>query len=62
MSGQSEFGIKKPRAVELVRTVARVVGGWAGHFLEYGVCAADVEELEASIDRDSLRLQRREFC
>ncbi len=62
LSELSEFGIKRSRAVELVRIVARVVDGWAGHFSRLGVCAADMEQLGASIDRDSLSFQRAEFC
>jgi serine/threonine-protein kinase HipA len=58
----SEFGIKRPRAIELIQAVARAVDGWSRHFEQYGVCSADREQLGASIDRDSLRLQRREFC
>lgn len=54
----SEFGIKRPRAIELVRQVARVVDGWEAHFARLGVCAADLALLRASIDRDALRLQR----
>jgi serine/threonine-protein kinase HipA len=62
LSEISEFGIKRPRAVELVQVVTRVVDSWAGHFVQHGVCAADMKQLEASIDRDSLRLQRRHYC
>ena len=62
LSELSEFGIKRPRAVELVQTVARAVDGWDGHFARLGVCAADMEQLGASIDRESLRFQRGEFC
>ena len=32
------------------------------HFLQQGVCAADMALLGASIDRDALKLQRRAFC
>jgi serine/threonine-protein kinase HipA len=62
LSELSEFGIKRPRAVELIQIVARAVDGWAGHFARLGVCAADMEQLAASIDRESLRFQRGEFC
>ena len=62
LSELSEFGIKKPRAVALIQVVARAVDGWAVHFAQHGVCAADMEQLGASIDRDSLRFQRGEFC
>jgi serine/threonine-protein kinase HipA len=58
----SEFGIKRPRAIELIQAVARAVDGWLRHFEQHGVCSADMEQLGASIDQDSLRLQRREFC
>lgn len=54
----SEFGLKRPRAVELVRQVARVVEGWEAHFAAVGVSAADRDLLKASIDRDALRWQR----
>jgi serine/threonine-protein kinase HipA len=58
----SEFGIKRPRAIELIQAVTRAVDGWSRHFELIGVCSADLEQLGASIDRDSLRFQRREFC
>ena len=54
----SEFGLKRTRAVELVRQVARVVDGWEAHFAALGVSAADRDLLKASIDRDALRWQR----
>lgn len=54
----SEFGLKRTRAVELVRQVARVVDGWEAHFAAVGVSAADRDLLKASIDRDALRWQR----
>jgi serine/threonine-protein kinase HipA len=57
----SEFGLKRARAIELVQQVARVVDGWEAHFAALGVSAADREVLAASIDRDSLRLQRRAY-
>ena len=57
----NEFGIKKPRAIALVQQVAAAVDAWAAHFRQWGVCAADMEQLAASIDRDALRLQRREY-
>ena len=62
LSELSEFGIKRPRAMELIQIVARVVDDWADHFSQHGVCAADMEQLAGSIDRDSLRFQRGEFC
>ncbi len=58
----SEFGITRPRATQLVQNVARTVDQWPAHFKRLGVCAADMELLAASVDRDALRLQRREFC
>lgn len=54
----SEFGLKRARAVELIRQVARVVDGWEAHFTQLGVSTDDREQLKASIDRDALRLQR----
>ena len=58
----SEFGLKRARATELVRQVARVVNGWEAHFAQLGVSAADRDLLKASIDRDALRLQRLAYC
>ena len=58
----SEFGIKKVRAIELIRRVARTVDGWEAHFTQMGVSAADRELLRASIDRDALRHQRKAYC
>ncbi|MEZ5664997.1 MAG: type II toxin-antitoxin system HipA family toxin [Burkholderiaceae bacterium] len=54
----SEFGLKRARAVELIRQVARVVDGWEAHFTQLGVSTDDREQLKASIDRDALRQQR----
>ena len=54
----SEFGITRQRAIELIQTVARTVDQWPTHFLQQGVCAADMAQVEASVDRDVLRLQR----
>ena len=62
LSELGEFGIKKPRAIELIRQVARTVDQWPQHFAQHGVCRADIDLLHASIDRDALKLQRREFC
>jgi len=55
----NDFGIKKQRAMVLVQQVGQVVEGWQAHFVQSGVCAADMELLHASIDRDALRLQRK---
>jgi serine/threonine-protein kinase HipA len=57
----NEFGLKRARAIALVQQVARVVDGWEAHFAALGVSAADREPLKASIDRDALRLQRRDY-
>ncbi len=57
----SEFGIKKPRAQTLITEVARIVDQWPQHFAQHGVCAADMELLHASIDRDALKLQRQAY-
>lgn len=62
LTSLSEFGLQRPRAIELVRQVARVVDRWATHFAAHGVCAADMEALTASIDRPALKQQRRAFC
>ena len=56
-----EFGIKRPRAMTLIQQVAGVVDQWAAHFGQLGVCAADMAQLAASIDRDALKLQRQAF-
>jgi len=57
----NEFGIRKARAIELIQQVVRVVDGWQAHFARQGVCRADMELLQASIDRDALRTQRIAF-
>jgi len=62
LSELSEFGIKRPRAVELIQAVARAVDEWSRHFVQRGVCQADMAQLSGSIDRDALKFQRREFC
>lgn len=62
LTERREFGLSAERAQALVAEVARVVDGWQTHFTERGVCAADMELLRASIDRDALRLQRKTFC
>jgi serine/threonine-protein kinase HipA len=62
LTESSEFGITRARAIELIQAVAQTVNQWAKHFSQLGLCAADMELLAASVDRDALRLQRREFC
>lgn len=62
LSERREFGLSAERAHALVSEVARVVDGWQTHFGQQGVCAADMALLRASIDRDALRLQRKQFC
>jgi serine/threonine-protein kinase HipA len=62
LTALSEFGLTRPRAIELIQTVARAVDQWSAHFLQHGVCEADMTQVEASVDRDALRLQRRAFC
>ena len=57
----NEFGIRRARAMDLIRQVAQVVDGWQAHFAQQGVCRADMELLHASIDRDALRTQRHSF-
>ncbi len=57
----NEYGIKRPRALALIRQVANVVEQWAAHFRTQGVGRADMELLAASIDRDALRVQRWAF-
>lgn len=57
----SEFGLKRARAIELIRQVARVVDGWAAHFAQMGVSAGDLDLLHASIDRDALKSQRQAY-
>jgi serine/threonine-protein kinase HipA len=54
----SEFGIKKPRAIDLIRQVARTVDQWQAHFTRLGVSAGDMDLLQASLDRDALKGQR----
>ena len=58
LSQINEYGIKMPRAMELMRQVAAIVDRWAAHFSALGVCAADMEQLAASIDRAALKQQR----
>lgn len=62
LSQVNEFGIRKPRAQALITEVARAVAQWPQHFARHGVCAADMEQLAASIDRDALQQQRRAYC
>lgn len=54
-----EYGMKMPRAMELMQQVAVVVDQWAEHFTALGVSPGDMELLAASIDRDALKGQRR---
>ncbi len=58
----SEFGIRRSRAIELIQQVVHVVNGWQAHFAGHGVSRADMEILQASIDREALRAQRRAFA
>ena len=58
----SEFSITRARAIELIEAVAQTVDQWPRHFLQHGVCAADMEQLAASVDRDALKQQRAAFC
>ena len=57
----NEYGIKMPRAIELIRQMAAAVDCWATHFTALGVSKSDMELLAASIDRDALRSQRQAF-
>jgi serine/threonine-protein kinase HipA len=57
----SEFGIRRARAIELIRQVVRVVDGWPEHFRQHGVVRTDMELLHASIDREALLSQRKAF-
>lgn len=57
-----EFGIRRSRAIELVQQVARAVDQWEKHFERAGVGSADMEQIRASIDRDALKQQRKEYC
>lgn len=61
LSQINEYGIKKPRAIELIRQVAAAVDRWAAHFTALGVSPSDMELLAASIDRDALKSQRQAF-
>jgi serine/threonine-protein kinase HipA len=61
LSQANEFGIRQPRAHALITEVARVVAQWPQHFARHGVCAADMAQLAASIDRDALQHQRRAY-
>lgn len=57
----NEFGIKRPRAIALIRQVAQTVEQWTEHFARLGVSTHDMELLSASIDRDALKAQRQAF-
>ena len=58
----SEFGLTRARAIGLIQEVAHAIEQWPLHFAQHGVCAADMEQLAASIDRDALKDQRKAFC
>lgn len=62
LSEVNEFGIRKPRAQELIAEVARAIDQWPQHFARLGVCRSDMDQLKASIDRDALKSQRTAFC
>lgn len=62
LSELSEFGLKRARAIDLIQTVAAAVDRWEAHFAQQGLSPGDMDILRASIDRDALRLQRKEFC
>ena len=61
LSHINEFAIKRPRAIALVVEVVRAVDQWQPHFIQMGVCPADMAQLAASIDRDFLRTQRQAY-
>ena len=54
--------ITRARAIGLIQEVAHAIEQWPLHFAQHGVCAADMEQLAASIDRDALKDQRKAFC
>ena len=58
LSHLNEFGIKRPRALALVAEVVQAVNHWQAHFIQMGVCPADMAQLTAHIDRDALKQQR----
>lgn len=58
LSQTNEFGLKRPRARALLAEVVRAVERWQVHFIQMGVCPADMAQLTASIDRDALKQQR----
>jgi serine/threonine-protein kinase HipA len=55
------FALERDAAVKQVRTVARVVNDWQGHFGSCGVTRGDIDLLAEQIDRPFLRDQRNEF-
>ena len=55
------FALDNDAAVEEIKRVATVVGGWQAHFASCGVTRGDLEQLEAQIDRKFLRDQRSEL-
>ena len=61
LSQTKEYGLRMPRALQLLQQVAAAVDQWTVHFRALGVSPNDMEQLAASIDRDALRLQRRAF-
>jgi serine/threonine-protein kinase HipA len=61
LSHINDFGIKRPRALALVTEVARTVDQWQTHFIQRGVCPADMAQLTASINRDALKKQRLDY-
>jgi serine/threonine-protein kinase HipA len=55
------FSLTRTQAVNEVRAVAAVVGGWQEHFAQCGVTAGDIELYAQHIDRPFLKDQRDEF-
>jgi serine/threonine-protein kinase HipA len=55
------FGIDRRKALNEVRTVARVVDNWKDHFKAQGVTRHDIESYAMQIDRPFLQDQRREY-
>lgn len=61
LSEVEAFGLKRSSALEMIRRVAAVVGGWKDFFQSQGVCKKDCELMAQYIDGPSLKLQRAEF-